>query len=105
MVWDLDGRSPTFLCSSQCFSCATCRIRLVPGDRFLYINGTIFCEQDRPGSVLLSSTLPPLTDQKVNKRAPSSTSVCRFDVSNVVLTLLKTSQRTNVHFFIHRTKT
>ncbi|TWW61333.1 LIM domain transcription factor LMO4.1 [Takifugu flavidus] len=54
----------TFLCSSQCFSCATCRVRLVPGDRFHYINGTIFCEQDRPGSVLLSPTVPPLADQK-----------------------------------------
>lgn len=74
-MWDLDGRSRPFLCSSQCFSCATCRIRLVPGDRFHYINGTIFCEQDRPGSVLLSSTLPPLTDQKVNKRAVQHFSV------------------------------
>lgn len=63
---DLDEGSRTLVCSPQCFSCATCRIRLVPGDRFLYINGTIFCEQDRPGSVLLSSTLPPLADQKVN---------------------------------------
>uniref|UniRef100_A0A674MVV1 Si:dkey-90l8.3 n=1 Tax=Takifugu rubripes TaxID=31033 RepID=A0A674MVV1_TAKRU len=43
----------------KCFSCATCRVRLVPGDRFHYINGTIFCEQDRPGSVLLSPTVPP----------------------------------------------
>ncbi|XP_056889900.1 LIM domain transcription factor LMO4.1-like isoform X2 [Takifugu flavidus] len=49
----------------KCFSCATCRVRLVPGDRFHYINGTIFCEQDRPGSVLLSPTVPPLADQKV----------------------------------------
>ncbi|TDH12473.1 hypothetical protein EPR50_G00047500 [Perca flavescens] len=51
--------------------CATCRNRLVPGDRFHYINGTIFCEHDRPGAVLLNSHLPPLqsntvlTDQKV----------------------------------------
>lgn len=57
----------------QCFSCATCRNRLMPGDRFHYINGTIFCEHDRPGAALLSSHLPPLqsnsvlTDQKVTK--------------------------------------
>ncbi|KAK9523252.1 hypothetical protein VZT92_019656 [Zoarces viviparus] len=58
----------------KCFSCATCRNRLMPGDRFHYINGTIFCEHDRPG-VLLNSHLPPLqsssvlTDQKVNTGA------------------------------------
>lgn len=45
----------------------------MPGDRFHYINGTIFCEHDRPGATLLNSHLPPLqgnsvlTDQKVNK--------------------------------------
>ncbi|KAF3696294.1 LIM domain transcription factor LMO4.1 LIM domain only protein 4.1 [Channa argus] len=54
----------------KCFSCATCRNRLMPGDRFHYINGTIFCEQDRPGAALLSSHLPlqsssVLTDQKL----------------------------------------
>uniref|UniRef100_A0A8D3CGC8 LIM zinc-binding domain-containing protein n=1 Tax=Scophthalmus maximus TaxID=52904 RepID=A0A8D3CGC8_SCOMX len=55
----------------KCFSCATCRHRLMPGDRFHYINGTIFCEHDRPGAALLNSHLPPLqsnsvlTDQKV----------------------------------------
>ncbi|KAF7658091.1 hypothetical protein LDENG_00017720 [Lucifuga dentata] len=56
----------------KCFSCATCRNRLMPGDRFHYINGTIFCEHDRPGAALLNSHLPPLqsnallADQKVN---------------------------------------
>ncbi|MEQ2171840.1 hypothetical protein GOODEAATRI_014678, partial [Goodea atripinnis] len=47
------------------------RNRLVPGDRFHYINGTIFCEHDRPGGVLLSGHSAPLqtngimSDQKV----------------------------------------
>lgn len=55
----------------QCFTCATCRNRLVPGDRFHYINGTIFCEHDRPGTGLLSGHPTPLqansmmSDQKV----------------------------------------
>lgn len=45
----------------------------MPGDRFHYINGTIFCEHDRPGTALLNSHLPlqsssVLTDQKVNER-------------------------------------
>uniref|UniRef100_A0A3Q1FC49 LIM domain transcription factor LMO4-B-like n=1 Tax=Acanthochromis polyacanthus TaxID=80966 RepID=A0A3Q1FC49_9TELE len=63
----------------KCFSCATCRNRLMPGDRFHYINGTIFCEHDRPGAALLNSHLPPLqsssvlTDQKVNKGAADTT--------------------------------
>ncbi|KAM7369402.1 hypothetical protein PAMP_013673 [Pampus punctatissimus] len=55
----------------KCFTCATCRNRLVPGDRFHYINGTIFCEHDRPGGGLLSGHPSPLqtnsmmSDQKV----------------------------------------
>lgn len=55
----------------KCFTCATCRNRLVPGDRFHYVNGTIFCEHDRPGGGLLSGHPPPLqnnsmlSDQKV----------------------------------------
>ncbi|XP_029025766.1 LIM domain transcription factor LMO4a [Betta splendens] len=55
----------------KCFTCATCRNRLVPGDRFHYINGTIFCEHDRPGAVLLSGHPAPMqasavmSDQKV----------------------------------------
>uniref|UniRef100_A0A8C8IGQ1 LIM zinc-binding domain-containing protein n=1 Tax=Oncorhynchus tshawytscha TaxID=74940 RepID=A0A8C8IGQ1_ONCTS len=55
----------------KCFTCATCRNRLVPGDRFHYVNGTIFCEHDRPGGALLRSHLTPLQgngmmpDQKV----------------------------------------
>uniref|UniRef100_A0A8C5MH74 LIM zinc-binding domain-containing protein n=1 Tax=Leptobrachium leishanense TaxID=445787 RepID=A0A8C5MH74_9ANUR len=43
----------------KCFTCATCRNRLVPGDRFHYVNGTIFCEHDRP-STLLNGHLNPL---------------------------------------------
>ncbi|KAI4875772.1 hypothetical protein NFI96_024290 [Prochilodus magdalenae] len=55
----------------KCFTCATCRNRLMPGDRFHYVNGTIFCEHDRPGGALLSSHLTSLQnstllpDQKV----------------------------------------
>ncbi|RXM91599.1 LIM domain transcription factor LMO4-A [Acipenser ruthenus] len=55
----------------KCFTCATCRNRLVPGDRFHYVNGTIFCEHDRPSAALLNSHLPALQsstmlpDQKV----------------------------------------
>uniref|UniRef100_A0A3P8YW59 LIM zinc-binding domain-containing protein n=1 Tax=Esox lucius TaxID=8010 RepID=A0A3P8YW59_ESOLU len=50
------------------------RNRLVPGDRFHYVNGTIFCEHDRPGGALLSSHLTSLQgngmmpDQKVRGR-------------------------------------
>ncbi|TVK90595.1 LIM domain transcription factor LMO4.2 [Bagarius yarrelli] len=55
----------------QCFTCSTCRNRLVPGDRFHYINGSLFCEHDRPTALMnghLSSlqTNPLLPDQKVN---------------------------------------
>ncbi|CAL8405787.1 unnamed protein product [Arctogadus glacialis] len=49
----------------KCFTCATCRNRLMPGDRFHYINGTIFCEHDRPGGGLLSHPTSLMPDQKV----------------------------------------
>lgn len=55
----------------QCFTCSTCRNRLVPGDRFHYINGSLFCEHDRPTALInghLNSlqSNPLLPDQKVN---------------------------------------
>ncbi|KAK1155533.1 LIM domain transcription factor LMO4.1-like isoform X1 [Acipenser oxyrinchus oxyrinchus] len=61
----------------KCFTCATCRNRLVPGDRFHYVNGTIFCEHDRPSAALLNSHLPALQsstmlpDQKVPRERES----------------------------------
>uniref|UniRef100_A0AAR2JMS3 LIM zinc-binding domain-containing protein n=1 Tax=Pygocentrus nattereri TaxID=42514 RepID=A0AAR2JMS3_PYGNA len=59
----------------KCFTCSTCRNRLVPGDRFHYINGSLFCEHDRPTALInghLSSlqTNPLLPDQKV-RTAPA----------------------------------
>lgn len=59
-----------FLPALQCFTCSTCRNRLVPGDRFHYINGSLFCEHDRPTALInghLGSlpTNPLLSDQKV----------------------------------------
>lgn len=63
--------------STQCFTCSTCRNRLVPGDRFHYINGSLFCEHDRPTALInghLSSlqTNPLLPDQKVRPPTLSS---------------------------------
>ncbi|KAJ8270172.1 hypothetical protein GJAV_G00111150 [Gymnothorax javanicus] len=54
----------------KCFTCSTCRNRLVPGDRFHYINGSLFCEHDRPTALInghLNSlqTNPLMPDQKV----------------------------------------
>uniref|UniRef100_A0A8C7WVW0 LIM domain only 4a n=1 Tax=Oryzias sinensis TaxID=183150 RepID=A0A8C7WVW0_9TELE len=52
----------------KCFTCATCRNRLVPGDRFHYINGTIFCEHDRPGGGLHPGHPSSImSDQKVKQ--------------------------------------
>ncbi|KAJ4920123.1 hypothetical protein JOQ06_024522 [Pogonophryne albipinna] len=57
----------------KCFTCATCRNRLVPGDRFHYVNGTIFCEHDRPGGGLLSGHPPPLQNNSMlsDQKGPS----------------------------------
>uniref|UniRef100_A0A3B4VK96 LIM domain only 4b n=1 Tax=Seriola dumerili TaxID=41447 RepID=A0A3B4VK96_SERDU len=65
----------------QCFTCSTCRNRLVPGDRFHYINGSLFCEHDRPTALInghLSSlqTNPLLPDQKVRLPPSSCDGVC-----------------------------
>uniref|UniRef100_A0A8C7WV98 LIM domain only 4a n=1 Tax=Oryzias sinensis TaxID=183150 RepID=A0A8C7WV98_9TELE len=44
------------------------RNRLVPGDRFHYINGTIFCEHDRPGGGLHPGHPSSImSDQKVKQ--------------------------------------
>ncbi|XP_059419769.1 LIM domain transcription factor LMO4 [Carassius carassius] len=32
----------------KCFVCSICHNQLVPGDRFHYTNGKLYCEQDRP---------------------------------------------------------
>ncbi|RXM29211.1 LIM domain transcription factor LMO4.2 [Acipenser ruthenus] len=58
----------------KCFTCSTCQNRLVPGDRFHYINGSLFCEHDRPTAVINShlnslQTNPLLPDQKVHLHA------------------------------------
>ncbi|XP_030631242.1 LIM domain transcription factor LMO4 [Chanos chanos] len=34
----------------KCFVCSTCHHQLVPGDRFHYVNGSLFCEHDRPSA-------------------------------------------------------
>ncbi|XP_059544941.1 LIM domain transcription factor LMO4 isoform X1 [Myotis daubentonii] len=57
----------------KCFTCSTCRNRLVPGDRFHYINGSLFCEHDRPTALInghLNSlqSNPLLPDQKQSIR-------------------------------------
>ncbi|KAI1236698.1 LIM domain transcription factor LMO4, partial [Lamprotornis superbus] len=57
----------------KCFTCSTCRNRLVPGDRFHYINGSLFCEHDRPTALInghLNSlqSNPLLPDQKASQR-------------------------------------
>uniref|UniRef100_A0A7M4FHK8 LIM domain only 4 n=1 Tax=Crocodylus porosus TaxID=8502 RepID=A0A7M4FHK8_CROPO len=57
----------------KCFTCSTCRNRLVPGDRFHYINGSLFCEHDRPTALInghLNSlqSNPLLPDQKASHK-------------------------------------
>jgi len=32
----------------DCFTCAVCGVRLVPGDRFAVVNGNLVCETDYP---------------------------------------------------------
>lgn len=55
----------------QCFTCTTCRNRLVPGDRFRYVNGSIFCEHDHPGGELLGGHGGRMSEQKVRKSRSS----------------------------------
>ncbi|XP_041050367.1 LIM domain transcription factor LMO4.1-like [Carcharodon carcharias] len=48
----------------ECFSCATCRNKLVPGDSFRFIDGTIFCEQHQPPARPSGPVNPRLPDHK-----------------------------------------
>jgi len=32
----------------DCFTCAVCGVRLVPGDRFAVVSGSLVCENDYP---------------------------------------------------------
>ncbi|XP_056600108.1 LIM domain transcription factor LMO4 isoform X1 [Triplophysa dalaica] len=34
----------------KCFICSVCHNQLVPGDRFHYVNGKLFCERDTPAA-------------------------------------------------------
>lgn len=59
----------------QCFTCSTCRNRLVPGDRFRYVNGSIFCEHDHPGGELLGGHAGRMSEQKVRRSRSSRVEV------------------------------
>ncbi|PKU47348.1 hypothetical protein llap_2373 [Limosa lapponica baueri] len=79
----------------KCFTCSTCRNRLVPGDRFHYINGSLFCEHDRPTALInghLNSlqSNPLLPDQKMDPMSPSRqvTFVASINASSIPLHLL-----------------
>jgi len=39
----------------DCFACAVCRRRLVPGDRFALVAGSLVCENDYPKLYAASS--------------------------------------------------
>ncbi|KAM8934354.1 LIM domain transcription factor LMO4-B [Pelodytes ibericus] len=101
----------------KCFTCATCRNRLVPGDRFHYVNGTIFCEHDRPTSLLnghlnplqnnpLQSN-PMLPDQKVSllrKRDPFSPpcAFCDYYLGDTSMALCSNTRHADCCLALHQ---
>jgi len=55
----------------NCFTCVTCHNRLVPGDRFSIVNGSLICEQDYPKVVRgqQHSQVPLRPSHKVRRTA------------------------------------
>ncbi|XP_019614718.1 PREDICTED: LIM domain transcription factor LMO4-like isoform X1 [Branchiostoma belcheri] len=43
----------------KCFTCFTCRYQLSPGDRYHFVNGRIFCEQDGTNLLKGAAEGPP----------------------------------------------
>ena len=57
--------SPNYVYHLHCFTCVKCHGRLVKGDRYVSLNGQLFCEKDNP---LNSPTAPntPTTKRGAN---------------------------------------
>ena len=43
---ELVMRSQSKVYHLKCFSCSSCHIQLVPGDRYTFVNGSLVCEND-----------------------------------------------------------
>lgn len=50
----------------NCFTCVTCHQRLVPGDRYSIVNGSLICEQDYPKVLKGHTAIPMRPTHKVN---------------------------------------
>ena len=49
----------------KCFTCCACHQRLVPGDRFHFVNDRIFCESDFPLALRSAAPTTPTQQQPV----------------------------------------
>ena len=56
----------------DCFACAVCGVRLVPGDRFAVVDGRLVCETDYPKVC----TLRGVDDHQHHQAAASSNIRC-----------------------------
>lgn len=62
--------SPNYVYHLHCFTCVKCHARLVKGDRYVSINGQLFCEKDNPlkSTTNTSNTLPTKRGANTGKR-------------------------------------
>ncbi|KAI7789512.1 LIM domain transcription factor LMO4 isoform X1 [Triplophysa rosa] len=53
----------------KCFICSICHNQLVPGDRFHYVNGKLFCERDTPAACAhRNDHLDSLMEHKISEQ-------------------------------------
>jgi len=57
---DLVMRAQGHVYHLNCFTCVKCNNRLVPGDRYIIINGSLICEHDYPKVLKSHSQLPAI---------------------------------------------
>lgn len=62
---DLVMRAMGHVYHLDCFTCVKCNNRLVPGDRYSIINGSLICEHDYPKVLKAHSQIPMRSTHKV----------------------------------------
>nr|CUU99246.1 hypothetical transcript [Hymenolepis microstoma] len=69
----------------KCFTCAHCHSPLLPGERYVLINGSPFCEQEF-GRVLQGTPPPPPLQQQSSGTGIQTSSVNSTEIPPTVMT-------------------
>lgn len=69
--------SPNFVYHLHCFTCIKCHTRLLKGDRYVSLNGQLFCEKDNPLKTATSSSPASKRATQTSKRGAKSNAASR----------------------------